>query len=118
MPDTKFKLTEGMAVWIPIHAIQNDPEYYPEPEKFDPDRFSPENAKERNPMTFLAFGDGPRACLGMRFGMMQDRIGLITLLLNFDFSVCGRTFIPLKFTKKDLLLTPEGGIWLKIRKIK
>lgn len=38
--------------------IHHDPEYYPEPEKFDPDRFSSEAIKQRDSMTWLPFGDG------------------------------------------------------------
>lgn len=45
-------------VWIPTHAIQHDPENYPNPDKFDPDRFTAEEVRKRNPLLFLSFGDG------------------------------------------------------------
>ena len=41
---------------VPMHAIHNDPEYFPDPDRFDPNRFTPEECKKRNPMTFLPFG--------------------------------------------------------------
>ena len=47
-------------------GIQHDPEYYPNPEKFDPERFSEANKSKRRPCTFLPFGDGPRNCIGMK----------------------------------------------------
>lgn len=105
-------------VWIPVQGIQQDPEFYPEPEIFNPDRFTYDNIKKRDPMTFLPFGDGPRACLGLRFAMMEARIALYILLMNFEFSVCGRTVIPMRFSKKDLFSTPETGVWLNVKKIK
>lgn len=61
---TKINLRKGQQVIIPITAIQNDPNIYPNPEVFDPERFSTENMQQRNPMYYLPFGDGPRNCIG------------------------------------------------------
>lgn len=64
IPDLNIILKPGESVAIPIHGIQHDPEYYPEPEIFDPERFSIENKCTRHPMTFIPFGGGPRICIG------------------------------------------------------
>lgn len=63
IPGTKDVIEKGTSIIIPILAIQRDPQYYPNPEKFDPDRF---DAKNRDAMTWLPFGDGPRNCIGLR----------------------------------------------------
>lgn len=117
MPNTKYVLPKHTKLWIPIHAIHHDPEHYPDPDKFDPERFTPEAIKQRHPLAFLPFGNGPRNCIGVKFGMMQARVGLISLLRSFEFSPCAKTLTPLQFEPKELILTPKNGMWLNLRKI-
>lgn len=56
VPGTNHVIERGMNLMLPMHAIHNDPEYFPDPDKFDPERFSPEEVKKRNSFTFLPFG--------------------------------------------------------------
>jgi cytochrome P450 family 6 len=112
VPGTDFIIEKGTKVMIPVLGIQRDPEHYPDPEKFDPERFSEENKKTRHPYTFLPFGEGPRICIGLRFGMVQTKVGLTILLKNYKFSLGSKTALPLKFDPKSFIMTTEGGIWL------
>lgn len=64
MPNTNIIIKEGVQVYVPSYAIHHDPEYYPNPELFDPERFSEEAKNARPPCTYLPFGDGPRHCIG------------------------------------------------------
>ena len=102
---------------IPIYAIQNDADIFPEPQKFDPERFNPEEIKKRHPMAWLPFGEGPRNCIGMRFGKMQTKIGLVALLSKYSFSLCEKSVVPLDIDFEQILLTPKGGIFLKVQKV-
>lgn len=60
----KFKIEKGSVIYFPIYGIQNDEKYFPEPEKFDPERFSDENKDNIVSGTFIPFGVGPRNCIG------------------------------------------------------
>lgn len=118
VPNTEQVIEKGMSIVIPVYAIQHDEEFYPNPEKFEPDRFNSEEVQKRDIMTWLPFGEGPRNCIGLRFGMMQARIGLVSLLNNFEVSVCDRTSVPIAFTPKSFILSPDGGLYLKVKPIK
>ena len=64
--DPAYTLKPGDGVWIPVYALHHDPQYFPEPEKFDPERFSDGNKDRIKPFTYLPFGSGPRNCTGKK----------------------------------------------------
>lgn len=117
VPETNITIEKNTLVLIPVYAIQHDPEIYPDPEAFKPERFEPDAVKSRPTCSFLSFGDGPRNCIGLRFGMMQARIGLITLLRNFEFDLAEKTQVPLEFSTTSLILTTKGGLFEKFKTI-
>ncbi|XP_055310971.1 cytochrome P450 6a9-like [Sitodiplosis mosellana] len=117
VPGTDDVIEKGTPIIIPALSIQRDPEYYPDAEKFDPDRFNSEAVKQRDAMTWLPFGEGPRNCIGLRFGMMQARIGLVTILNNFEVSFGPKSTVPLVIDAKSAFLSPEGGVYLKFKPI-
>lgn len=59
----KIPLQAGNGIWVPIIAIHLDEKYYPNPYKFDPERFSDENKGNIKSGTFIPFGIGPRNCI-------------------------------------------------------
>ncbi|KAL0110968.1 hypothetical protein PUN28_012779 [Cardiocondyla obscurior] len=114
---TKVSVPKNQIVWIPIYAIHRDPHNYPKPDEFDPERFTEEAEQSRHPMVYLPFGDGPRKCIGARFAIYQTKLGLVKILQNYRIETCEKTPIPYVNDPRSFLLTPKGGMHLKIRKI-
>ncbi|XP_044757086.1 probable cytochrome P450 6a13 [Coccinella septempunctata] len=117
IPGTDIVLQKGSKVVIPVYGIHYDPQYYPDPDRFNPERFSDENRKNRHPCAFLPFGEGPRMCIGLRFGLMEAKVGIITLLKDYEFEVCSRTRRPFEWDPKNFVLSAKGDIWLRHKKI-
>lgn len=113
VPDTAWLLEKGTSVIIPVLALHYDPQYFPQPQRFDPERFSEEQKNSRHDFVYLPFGDGPRICIGMRFGLMQTKIGLASLLSRYNIETCSRTVKELKMDPLSFILNPTSGIWLR-----
>ncbi|XP_025990773.2 cytochrome P450 4C1 [Solenopsis invicta] len=73
-------LPKDHEVSVPIVLVHRNPEVWPDPLKFDPDRFLPENSKDRNPYAYVPFSAGPRNCVGMRFAQQELKLLVITIL--------------------------------------
>lgn len=115
IPDTELTIPKDLIVTIPVYGIHYDPEIYPNPKKFNPDRFSTEEVQKRHPYAFLPFGEGPRNCIGMRFAQLQSKFGLATILDKFELSVNSKTQEPLKLDLSTPNMAAKGGIWLNAK---
>lgn len=116
----KVLIEKGINVYIPINQYHYDPEYYTDPDKFYPERFDPENGgvkafKDRG--VYLAFGDGPRICLGMRFALLQSKAAIAEIVKCFEISVNDKTPKVLKIDPKEFLNITVGGLWLDFKPI-
>ncbi|XP_011630895.1 probable cytochrome P450 6a13 isoform X1 [Pogonomyrmex barbatus] len=114
IPNTEVELPVGIRVIIPIYGLHHDPTYYPDPSRFDPERFTEENKRTRHPYTYLPFGEGPRNCIGMRFALLQIKMGIISFLKDHRVEICGKSTVPIKFSRRSLVTTSEEGFWLAI----
>ncbi|XP_054848946.1 cytochrome P450 3A21-like [Eublepharis macularius] len=95
-------IPKGVVVMVASHVMHFDPEYWPEPKEFRPERFSPEMKDKINPYVFMPFGAGPRNCIGMRFALLIIKVSIASLMQHFTFKPCKETQIPLKLSTKGL----------------
>lgn len=103
---------------IPGIAFHYDEKYYPSPEKFDPERFSPEEVAKRPNLAFLPFGEGPRNCIGMRFGIVNVKFAVASLIKNFKVTAdTNKSKFPLKLDPTRFSMYPIGGFWARFEKI-
>ena len=99
---------KGTSIVVPVWAIHHDEENYPEPQKFDPERFMPENKDSINPATFLPFVQGPRNCIGMRFALLEAKMTLANLLLKYKFVKSPNTPEKLIFNERSFILAAKN----------
>jgi cytochrome P450 len=74
-----YPVKKGATVFINIYGMHRDARFFPSPEVFDPERFSPEREKNIPKYAYLPFGMGPRVCIGNAFAMMEARLVLATI---------------------------------------
>ncbi|XP_075213867.1 uncharacterized protein LOC142320078 [Lycorma delicatula] len=116
IPGTDVIIEKGSSVMVPVASLQRDPQYFPDPEKFNPDRFEDMDAIPKG--AFFPFGSGPRICIAMRLAMLEMKIILATLLLNYTITLSKKTKLPLKIMKNSFLNHVDGGIWIKFEEDK
>lgn len=107
--DLRFQnhtIAAGQRVFYSIYLTHRDPQHWPDPHRFDPERFT----VRPQPYTYLPFGGGPRNCLGAAFARMQIKVVLARLLQRFTFTpepVAVRMHM-------GAALAPHPGVWMNV----
>ncbi|KAJ9599645.1 hypothetical protein L9F63_026503, partial [Diploptera punctata] len=107
----EYTVPAGANVFIATFGIHRDPKYFLDPEKFDPDRFLPENSINRHSHCYIPFAAGPRNCVGQKFAMFEIKATLCQLLRTFKFMKCDT---PLCLTN-EIVLKSLTGINVKLQ---
>ncbi|XP_048006886.1 cytochrome P450 6B5-like [Leguminivora glycinivorella] len=114
IPETDVELKKGQTVLVSASGIHHDAKYWPNPSKFDPDRFTSENSAGRHPAVYLPFGIGRRQCIGMRFAKVQSRVCAARLLRRFRLEPTDNTPRELRYNPNRIVLTIIGGCKLNL----
>jgi cytochrome P450 family 9 len=115
-PKEKVVFVEkGTTVVIPVMALHRDPQYFSEPNKFDPERFSDENKSKIVPGSYLPFGLGPRNCIGSRFALLEIKILFFHLMSKFIILPDDETQFPVTISPKKINMAPETGFRLGLK---
>ncbi|PVD38382.1 hypothetical protein C0Q70_00996 [Pomacea canaliculata] len=103
-------IPKGAGVLVPIANVMRDPEYFPEPDKFIPERFYEGSI---NPISFLAFGFGPRLCIGMRLAQLEMKMSMVHVLRRVKFVKTDDIQDVFKIKPGSILSIPDRVIAIK-----
>ncbi|SPP63646.1 cytochrome P450 [Nitrospira lenta] len=101
----------GSKIYLCQYVMQRHPRYFPDPERFDPERFTDTAKKERPQFAYFPFGGGSRVCIGEHFAKMEATLILASLAQRFRLSlVPGQTIVP----EPTMTLHPRNGIRMRV----
>jgi cytochrome P450 len=109
-----FQVPAGWIVMYSIPATQQLASIYPEPKRFDPDRFSPERQEHKQkPFSLIGFGGGPRICLGIAFAKLEMKIIAALLLRGYQWEFLPQQSLdPVRFPMRR----PKDGLRVRFQR--
>lgn len=107
----------GNIAVISLYGLHADKKYWTNPEKFDPDRFNPNQVGDGLKFVFLPFGEGPRICVGRKLAMIELKVAIIQILRNYCLEISDKTVFPIK-RDTSFSTYPESGLWIKVKSLR
>ncbi len=105
------RVSEGAKLYLCQYVMHRHPLYYPDPERFDPSRFTDDAKKGRPQFAYFPFGGGARVCIGEHFAKLEAILVLAMAVQRFTFHpVAGRPVVP----EPRMTLRPKDGLFLRV----
>ncbi|XP_037503588.2 cytochrome P450 6a2 [Rhipicephalus sanguineus] len=112
-------LRKGVSVMPCSHQVHHDTNLWERPDQFDPDRFSPEQRASRDPISFQAYGIGPRNCVGMKLAQLEMTLVVAKLVHRFRLHLGPKHENgELKRHTYSFIACPADGVWIHLEKLK
>ena len=106
-----YRLRKGWLVFVIPFVVHRRPALWPDPDRFDPGRFTPEREAERPRFAYIPFGGGPRGCIGNQFAMVEAQVIVAAITRRFRVTlVDGQTVRP----EPLITLRPAPGIRVRL----
>jgi cytochrome P450 len=109
-----YVLPAGSLVVLSPWAVHRNEKHFPDPERFDPDRWLPERQTARPRFSYFPFGGGPRGCMGEAFAWMEGVILIAALAQRWRFRLIDESSVP--ELQPAITLKPRHGIRVRIEK--
>ncbi|WP_433654533.1 cytochrome P450 [Nocardia sp. CA-128927] len=106
-----YTITAGTTIFYPIWAVHLNPEYWPSPELFRPERFSAEESAARPRLAYIPFGVGPRSCEGASLATIEAELTLAILLRRFRFELAAEHPV---VSIERFVLWAADDIWMNL----
>jgi cytochrome P450 len=106
-----YPIPPNVLIFITPYITHRDPKYYPAPERFDPDRFTPEQVAGRPRHHYFPFGEGPHVCIGNNFALMEMQLILASALQRFRLKLISNHPIALQ---PEATLRPKYGMKMTV----
>lgn len=105
-----YTIPKDCYVGLHLFSIMRDPDHFPDPSKFDPDRFLPDVSSKRHPYAYIPFSAGPRNCIGQKFALLEEKAVISAVLRKFKVKSVQR--VEDIHLRAELILRPNDGLKL------
>jgi len=109
-----YRISAGITLAITQFVTHRHPEFWENPETFDPDRFSPERSAGRHGYAYFPFGGGPRLCIGKNLALLETHLTLAMLVQRYRFELEPGWQVR---TEPELSLRQKGGLWMRLKPV-
>lgn len=113
----KYVIKKGTSVMVPTYQLHRDPMYWDHPEKFIPERFSPENKERINPTVYQPFGLGPRICIGQRLALVELASATTEVLRHYRITLAASEKDDLELDTYSYLAVPKDIVRIRLHRL-
>jgi cytochrome P450 len=112
VPMGRYVIPKRSWIYISPWVLHRDPRFFPDPERFDPERFAPGRAESIPQHAYIPFGAGPHVCIGNSFSMMEMVLAVATIVPRFRFALAPDQ--PPVVPEPFIAIRPRGGLRLRV----